>query len=283
MNMHDNHQNAPDFDDIRGDIFSNFDRLRSSVEERGPYLSFGIVLLALLSFGIIIWVAYPHGEGGDTSLSAVPLIRADTTPLRRAPDDPGGMSIPFQDSTVFDRLEEGAPTANNVENLLEVAPAAEDNVPVKRAATPAAKPEDVSFEGAKNIMIKEETAAGADKQAAVEYIPPKPAAKPNRAAVTTTKPATASKPASSAAAGGGVYIQLGSLSSREAAVNEWARLQNKFPQALSGLSLDIQRADLGAKGVYYRVRGGMLPVAQARDICARLKSDNPGGCILVEQ
>lgn len=279
MNMHDNHTNAPDFDDIRGDIFSNLDRLRSSVEERGPYLSFGIVLLALLSFGIIIWVAYPHGQGGDTSLSAVPLIRADTTPLRRAPDDPGGMSIPFQDSTVFDRLEEGAPAANNVENLLEVAPAAEDNVPVESAA----KPEDVSFEGAKNIMIKEETAADADKQAAVEYIPPKPAVKPDRALNTAAKPAAAQPASSAAAAGGGVYIQLGSLGSREAAVNEWARLQKKFPQALSGLSLDIQRADLGAKGVYYRVRGGMLPVAQARDICARLKNDNPGGCILVEQ
>lgn len=275
MNMHNNSSDTAGFEDIRSDIFNNLDRLRSSVEERGPYLSFGIVLLALLAFGVIIWVAYPHGEGGDVSLSAVPLIRADTTPLRRAPDDPGGMSIPFQDSTVFDRLEEGDPAAGKVENLLEVAPVAapvaQNNVP----AEPAVKPEDVTLEGAKSILITEETAQGEDKKA-VEYIPPKPASKPTQA----SSPPASTSPAPSA---GGVLIQLGSLGSRADAEAEWARLQKKFPDALSGLTLDIQRVDLGAKGVYYRVRGGLLPAQTARDICARLKSDNPGGCILVEQ
>jgi len=277
MNMHDDMRDPASFEDIRSDIFKNFDRLRVSVEERGPYLSFGVVLLALISFAAIIWVAYPHGQGGDVSLSAVPLIRADTTPLRRAPDDPGGMSIPFQDSTVFDRLEDGEP-ASNVENLLETttpAPEPEDINPEK----PAVKPEEVNLQGAKSILITEETAKdGADK-AAVEFIPPKPAAKPR---AVTSKPAVTAISAPPPASGG-VYIQLGSLGSRADAQSEWARLQKRFPDDLSGLGLDVQRVDLGAKGVYYRVRGGLLPAQTARDICARLKHDNPGGCILVDK
>ena len=50
-----------------------------------------------------------------------------------------------------------------------------------------------------------------------------------------------------------------------------------FPSTLGGGS--IRRADLGAKGVYYRVRVGPLTRDAADKICAQLKS---GGaeCIL---
>ena len=41
------------------------------------------------------------------------------------------------------------------------------------------------------------------------------------------------------------------MKSVDLAKSEWARLQQQFPDALGPLKLTVQRADLGAKGMYY--------------------------------
>ncbi|MDB5397333.1 MAG: hypothetical protein JWM91_4839 [Rhodospirillales bacterium] len=61
------------------------------------------VVAAFAAFGGVIWFAYQNGR--DASRSGVPpLVKADAAPVKVKPDDPGGQEIPFQDSTVYDRL-----------------------------------------------------------------------------------------------------------------------------------------------------------------------------------
>lgn len=95
---------------------------------------------------------------------------------------------------------------------------------------------------------------------------PKAAAKP--APVTTAKTA---KPAS--AASGAFHIQLGAVRAEASAETEWRRLQRVHKDVLGALSLSVERADLGAKGIYFRLRAGPLANADAAaKACEVLKS-----------
>jgi hypothetical protein len=53
-------------------------------------------------------------------------------------------------------------------------------------------------------------------------------------------------------------------------------LQGKHASLLGGLSADIQRADLGDKGIYYRLRAGYMGKTDAAELCAKLKAQGQG-------
>jgi hypothetical protein len=55
----------------------------------------------------------------------------------------------------------------------------------------------------------------------------------------------------------GPYVaQLAALQSEAAVQQAWRRLSSRAPQLFEPARLDVERADLGARGVYYRVRAG---------------------------
>jgi hypothetical protein len=78
----------------------------------------------------------------------------------------------------------------------------------------------------------------------------------------------------------GYFMQVGSHRSLEAASDAYSDLQDRFASALGGLDPDIKEEDLGAKGVYYRVRVGPWQTREeAAQICETLKV--AGGSCLV--
>jgi len=77
--------------------------------------------------------------------------------------------------------------------------------------------------------------------------------------------------------GGPFSVQLASSPSETDARATLQRLQRQFPGALGGGS--IRRADLGGKGVFYRVRVGPLSREAADKICSQLKAGG-ADCIL---
>ena len=62
----------------------------------------------------------------------------------------------------------------------------------------------------------------------------------------------------------------------------WKKVQVANKDLLGNLSLDIQRADLGAKGVFFRLRAGPLDEAAAKSLCAELTKRNQG-CIVARK
>jgi hypothetical protein len=109
------------------------------------------------------------------------------------------------------------------------------------------------------------------------------AAPPPGAPPSTLKPPGQTPPPSSVSSGGGSgwRIQLASVRSEAEATSEWKRLQARFPAVLGGLSLQVSKADLGDKGVFYRVHGGGVDEVRARSACDQLKSQNVG-CVVVK-
>ena len=72
---------------------------------------------------------------------------------------------------------------------------------------------------------------------------------------------------------GNYRVQLASLKTEADANNAWKLLSNKYKDLLGPLSVHLEKADLGTKGVYYRVQAGPFSDrATARDICVKLKA-----------
>lgn len=101
-------------------------------------------------------------------------------------------------------------------------------------------------------------------------------AAPARVAALPRTPAmrAAAAPNELRLAGPGDYlVQLGSVQSETAARQEWTKLQRRHASLLDDKDLDLQRADLGAKGIYYRVRAGAFNTkAEAHAFCQKLKA-----------
>lgn len=92
------------------------------------------------------------------------------------------------------------------------------------------------------------------------------------------EPAPASVSAASDAPGAArfsVMIQLGSLRSLEEAQRDWTRLRSRFPELLEGRELEVEEADLGSRGIFFRVQTGPFPNrAGALELCRRFKARN---------
>ncbi len=72
---------------------------------------------------------------------------------------------------------------------------------------------------------------------------------------------------------GNFVVQLASLPSQNAADQTWTRIFSRMTDILSGYQKDVQVADLGAKGVFYRLRIGYFPDRSAAgNLCQQLKS-----------
>jgi hypothetical protein len=107
--------------------------------------------------------------------------------------------------------------------------------------------------------------------------PAKPAVKPPEAA----KP-TPAKPAEPAAGGPLTKIQLASLRTPDEARDEWQRLKRDNPDLLGKLTAVAVKADLGERGVWYRVEAGPVgDKAAAVKLCKALK-ERDLGCQLVQ-
>jgi SPOR domain len=237
-----------------------------------------LTLGAMAVFAGGLYFAYvqgTHHPAAAPSADGVPLIRADDRPTKVKPDQPGGMAVPDQNVSLYNEKPGGAP----VEKLLPgpEQPMPRPAAPSKETAAPPSIPAPFSAEASPPPTEKQ--AAAAPTKPAKPAAPAKPPAKE-----TAVKEAAAILGASSAAtataakaAGGPVRVQLGSLRSAEAAKEEWARLKREQPELLGKLSAIAVKADLGDKGIYYRVQAGPLPDgAAAERLCSELRQRKLG-------
>ncbi len=313
----------------------------------------GLVSLAIV--GAFIWSGREHA--GPETAGAPPLIRADETPIRVPPENPGGMDIPHRDKLVYQRLP-GEGENPKMERLL---PPPEEPLPLP-ASEPATSQSGVEAEPApptSREMADEDadeaavSQSGADGRGAPAGLFPPPeggpvsrsaAAPPPRPgrdeqAVASAQshavpgagagaprpllppgtsvpslatgspsppPRTGSRGESAAPGGtgtamagsrpplpqsqstaqpasarGGYMVQLLAVGSVDQAQAAWTRLSGRNADILAGLSPSYVRADLGARGVVYRLRAG--PVGgetSARALCAQLAGRNVD-CMIV--
>jgi len=91
----------------------------------------------------------------------------------------------------------------------------------------------------------------------------------------TPAPATTSNSGTQAAA----YVQLSSQRDEGVARQSLVDINQRYGKILGGVLPEVQRVDLGAKGVYYRVRVPTDSMQSANYLCSQIKSAR-GDCIV---
>jgi hypothetical protein len=226
-----------------------------------------LTMLAMVLFAGGLWFAYVQGTRHPAVTAqgdGVPLIRADERPTKVKPDQPGGMTIPDQNVSLYNEKPGGA----QVEKLL---PAPEQPMP---RAGPAAN--QVASPAPPSAPATPQAPAQPVAKAAAK-VAPQPAAAASAHAKSGAPIPAAAAPAGKASP---VQVQLASLRSPEAARDDWARLKRENPDLLGKLSAVAVRTDLGDKGIYYRILAGSFgDAAAAQRLCSELKRRNLG-CVL---
>jgi cell division septation protein DedD len=223
--------------------------------------------------------APPDDEVGDVPVKPAPVAAAPAAPkpapvavpapappkaAAMAPSPPAAKPAPVPASAAPKSVASLIQQSNSVPAAKSApAPAKPVAAPPKPASAPPAARQAAS--------APPSVATGAPRQLGMAAAPP-PAAPKIAAAPLQPAPA---KPA-----GGGFVLQIGSYKSQADAEAAWRTYKGHHAALLSGYSENIQQADLGDRGTWYRLRiGGLADREVAGALCDRLKADG-GACIL---
>lgn len=193
-------------------------------------------------------------------------------------------------AVIQDAIKEGKTAADEAEDVK----AAEDlKAPEEKAEAAAEEAEPKVEEAPKAEAPKEQAPkaeapakapdpfAPVEKETTAAPAPAKPQA-PAPAPVKPVETVAPKTPAPAPVAGGKAQIQLGAYGSQAEAEQNWARIRGQYGDLVGSMPPQIVRADLGAKGVFYRLRvAGFGSVAAAKQTCSSLSSRGQG-CFLVQ-
>jgi cell division protein FtsN len=228
-----------------------------------------IALVVLASFGGVVWLAYTQG---------VQRGREDTPRIVAAApaQKPGG-----EQKNPYAGLQIYQPSKPSSEREQVPPPPVPVVVPKKPAAVPANKMA-ARTPPVVHPAIATPKPAGAAPRTITDLIASQasPATKPVTAPVKAApSPAqTATMQSASAPQGsGGFVLQIGSYPSEADANASWQTYRSTHA-AVASYAPDVQKADLGSKGTWYRLRvGPFASLSEASAACARLKAQG-GSC-----
>lgn len=299
----DNDNKDDDFlDEFRqklgGQDMENFEEKKNEIN-RSKNVFIGAVSGIALAAVVGWFVLSPrYADAPDAEL---PVIRRPQNAVKIQPAEPGGMEILNQDKSVYDIIEKKDTSAPVVENLLP--PPEEPQLPVIAAqpettvadrVTAQIQPTIVEEKAEEIIRVAEapkpqpvqepkaEPAPVPLSQAAAEPAPapaPEPVVRPEPQHAPQPKAAPAPQPQPKAAAAGSWQVQLMSSPNKTAIDSAWKNLVKKYP-VLNGQPHEIETADLGSKGTFYRLKAGAFADrAGADNLCNDLKALG-GSCIV---
>jgi hypothetical protein len=213
----------------------------------------------------IIYTAEETGSGGGSTrliiVAVLGLIIVGGIFLAVTGNEPDNSVAPVSPDIV-------AQTAETPEPATPAAPA-DNAVPETLSATTSETPApDAMRTTTPDTAPEAQAEAPAAETPAIE-VPSAPVKAPEPAAEATPAAPAAVKPQS----GGAYVVQLLALQDKAAARAAWAKISKKHANVLGGHALDIEEADLGAKGTWYRVRAaGFASKAAATSACSALKA-----------
>ena len=101
--------------------------------------------------------------------------------------------------------------------------------------------------------------------------------------VAAAAPAAAAPAAAPAAADTKYVVQMGAKRDQTQALAAFVDMKTKYPAELGKYEPVVQKADLGSKGVWYRLRVGPLDKSGAYKLCGQLKAKGHPDCLVIAQ
>ena len=199
-------------------------------------------------------VRRPRVAAPAPDLAAMPA-RDEDAPLANIPRAP--VAPPPADALIIAGAEPGVAVSVDV-----AAPEAEAEAEVAAAETPAV-----------DAPVPSPPIAVVPPPPAAEDVPP----------LAENEAAPAPMVAAAAPATGGFAVQFSSFRTEEQAQRDLDRLTADFSEIVGFGGLSIVRADLGERGIYYRVvTAGKSGSASAAELCEKVKAQNQD-CIVVRR
>lgn len=296
----------------------------ATVEERRNELArsrnnFLSVFAGITLAGVVGWFVLSPQYAQKSS--EIPVIRRPQTAIKIRPENPGGMEIPNQDKDVYNIVEKKNVDNTVVENLLptpetpklpDIVPEVSDDeetavdldevldeVIAEKPETPEIAEKTVG----ENIEKNAEQVEKAKEKIVSDTMPSKPKdlLKNDKENVETTKTEEKiekkiEKVAEKAPAkieeaketiipqtNGKWQIQLLASKNKAAVEKAWTDMANRY-SLLKSYTHEIQTSDLGAQGIFYRLRvGSFADKNAAAAVCATLKSKGMNDCIVKER
>jgi hypothetical protein len=220
-------------------------------------------VVAVVAVGMAGWWGWKSYGG----LRSVPLVEAPPGPHKVRPDDPGGLRVPNQNELILERPGTRQQGVNRNAQSSTVAPGAEnpDFGGLRAAVQPPPRPAQPAPAATPAPQMAAPVAQTAQPPQAAPAAAP---AAPQRLAPPVPN--------------GRVQVQLGALTSEEAARAEWDRLSRRAPELFQGRSPTVARLDRGAEQTpLFRLRtGGIADAEQAGQFCEQVRSRG-GACVVV--
>lgn len=290
-----------------GDAYRGFELGEEEETARGP-LILALALGVLVVFAAVVWNTYRQGvrDPGD-----VPLIRADTAPYKTPGENPRARSVEGTGETFYNQFDSGEDAPRRLgqdrykvagegdpapDEALQGGPAIDLTEGPDGSGTDAgAGPREDQLRALAELASDAlddlspsapgETAAATPETAPAPPAPASaPAAPPAPSPAQAQAQAQAPPPRPAGLSGeGGFLVQLAAYRSQDAADAGWAELSRRHGVLLNATEKRVQRADLGAKGVFYRLRAGAFDTrAHASAFCDRLKGEGLDCIVVVE-
>jgi cell division protein FtsN len=252
------------------DDYDTFDAREEEQDRRG-WLFLGASAVVMVLFVAVVYNTFQLGvrERGEN-----PVITADAQPYRVAPEDPGGYEAPDQDLSAYELREGDAGEAE-----LETPPArtvSEEPVVQEPAPQQPDMPA-LQVETASADALDDPAPATPQPQTRDPEPDPEPAparaepARPDPAPAASTPARTEPQTRPAAQTEGAFVAQIGAFRSVEDAEAGWVAFTSRFSDLAMGHAPDIQRADLGDRGVFHRLRVAAFATREdAANFCASL-------------
>lgn len=276
-------------------------------EKKPSHLKTYIGVLVILIMGVVVALDFLGADRSGDSIAPLASSQGEASDAPKSNDAPGPAPIdtekastaktltPYTDaarSKVAAQIEPSDPAIDDAIKSLALRSSNTPAAPVERPETTDRSSSSsvapvtynkgtvevpTSKAPAENVIPVQKPAsvAPAAKVAKTETTKADVAKATPPAAASIAKPAaTISKPAQTAriAQKGQYLIQLFSVRSQKDAQRGWTKTQAKHSALLSQETLNLEKADLGERGIYYRVRFGAYDTsAAANSVCAALK------------
>ena len=265
------------------DEYEEYDEFDEEDEERG-LSGFSVLVIGLVMIGAfvsVVWIAYQQGirTGADGFGGQTPYVAAVPEPIKIETADASGATAAETDREVYDVFD-----GDNEDPVTVLAQGPEEPLAREVADTigsiVAGAEDDVvaitnEVEDRLADLAREDAAAlnlDLGSQDTVSVPTAAEAASGNRVTSAVEVPDSSSAIVALAPRSGSHVVQVGAFRSDAEAKAQWNRIKSKMGAFVGGKSDDVERADLGARGVYHRLRiGPFASSSEASTFCAGLK------------
>lgn len=240
--------------------------------KRGTMFAAGIAVGLVAVFVVAIVLLYDDAPRPEPR-----VVTADNTPIKRKPDDPGGMEVEHQDKQVFDAAN-GITASNRVELGAQPEQPVDEipDLPVDDAPTTTPATDD-------KIGDIAEAALNNDQRPEPEATVPEVSQPTTRASQTPTvdEAPSATVPTVQEVTEPQFRVQLGAYGSAQSAETAWRATRGKFLNQLRDLTPTYEAVQTGDRTLY-RLRVGPLATrTDADQVCIALRAQQQA-CIVVK-